>query len=686
MKWIRANAPIKENEYHEFLAFFEWDGEKTVLDISSETDYCAYVNGKTAGYGQYEDLEDLKVYDSLDITRLLKKGKNVLGIVAFFEHTETSHYTEKGYGLAFKVKRGNKVVAESGRHTLSRVSRAYESGPHIPLITVQLGKSYIYDFTKEDDWLLGNETGSFAPSTVIDRDVNLLPRPISKLTETLNAATVIRIGSYEYVSNYETAAQRMYYAKLSETVTDVSLPQKDGYRIESEKTVYLLVDMKDEKTGILSFDVEVDKPCYMAVGYGEHIVDNRIRTSIGSRNFQFEFRLKKGRNRFTGPFRRLGMRYMCMFLDNPSAVVYDFNLISTDYPVVEKKVKIEDKRLAEIYSTAVKTLKVCMHEHYEDTPWREQALYSMDSRNQMLCGYYAFEGFEFQNAALRLMSHNIRIDNVFSLTSPRTRVPGAGDANIPCFSLVQFCAADDYMKFSGDTGIIRDYESNYRRVLDKFISLQDKNGLIKPLTGIDYWNFYEWTDELDDNDFFVGRTVPNRYDAPLNAFFIMAIKSMINMLTAIKSYDGEYDEVLRSAQESIELFFDDNKACYADFLDSDGTLRHYSELTNSLCALVSENEVHKAAAVKCLLNGNLPMKITLSHSIFKYEALMNCGKLAEDFIINEIKTIWGNMLNSGASTFYEDARGDAAFDNAGSLSHGWSAVPVYVLHKLKFCK
>lgn len=36
-----------------------------------------------------------------------------------------------------------------------------------------------------------------------------------------------------------------------------------------------------------------------------------------------------------------------------------------------------------------------MHEHYEDYPWREQALYAFDSRNQALYGYYAFGNYDF---------------------------------------------------------------------------------------------------------------------------------------------------------------------------------------------------------------------------------------------------------------------------------------------------
>lgn len=57
--------------------------------------------------------------------------------------------------------------------------------------------------------------------------------------------------------------------------------------------------------------------------------------------------------------------------------------------------QIGDILSQKIYDTAVRTLKLCIHEPYEDIPWREQSLYCFDSRNQMLCGYYAFQEFKF---------------------------------------------------------------------------------------------------------------------------------------------------------------------------------------------------------------------------------------------------------------------------------------------------
>jgi hypothetical protein len=40
------------------------------------------------------------------------------------------------------------------------------------------------------------------------------------------------------------------------------------------------------------------------------------------------------------------------------------------------------------------------------------------------------------------------------------------------------------------------------------------------------------------------------------------------------------------------------------------------------------------------------------------------------------------MLSAGATTFWETELGEADFENAGSLCHGWSALPIYYFHRL----
>ena len=41
---------------------------------------------------------------------------------------------------------------------------------------------------------------------------------------------------------------------------------------------------------------------------------------------------------------------------------------------------------------------------------------------------------------------------------------------------------------------------------------------------------------------------------------------------------------------------------------------------------------------------------------------------------------------AGATTFWETELGEKDFDNAGSLCHGWSALPIYYYHLFKVGK
>jgi hypothetical protein len=41
------------------------------------------------------------------------------------------------------------------------------------------------------------------------------------------------------------------------------------------------------------------------------------------------------------------------------------------------------------------------------------------------------------------------------------------------------------------------------------------------------------------------------------------------------------------------------------------------------------------------------------------------------------------MVESGSSCVWETGKGSVDFSNAGSLCHGWSAIPVYYYHILQ---
>ena len=153
-----------------------------------------------------------------------------------------------------------------------------------------------------------------------------------------------------------------------------------------------------------------------------------------------------------------------------------------------------DKLHNKIYDLSVHTLQLCMHEHYEDSPWREQSLYALDAMIQMLCGYYAFGEYDFPRESLRLLGKGIRKDKFLELCAP-AEVP----ITIPVFSMAWITAVRDHWLYSGQTVIIEEFLKQIKQMLKKYISMKGDNGLLTAFPEAKYWNFYEWSKGLDDN-------------------------------------------------------------------------------------------------------------------------------------------------------------------------------------------
>jgi hypothetical protein len=69
---------------------------------------------------------------------------------------------------------------------------------------------------------------------------------------------------------------------------------------------------------------------------------------------------------------------------------------------------------------------------------------------------------------------------------------------------------------------------------------------------------------------------------------------------------------------------------------------------------------------------------SLSMKTFMYDALLLTDKRKyAPYVLSEIRREYKIMLDSGATTVWETIDGESAFGNAGSLCHGWSAIPIY---------
>ena len=672
--WLPHCAENK-NVYADFKQPLTLSGNETVyLEISADGNYAVYLNGQFVNSGQYPDYPEYKVFDKLDLSPWIAAGENELLIRVWHPGEDHFSYRAEKPGLLFAVHTEDALLAVSGAGTLCAQNTAFRNG-EIWNLTGQLGFAFAYDARRENE-------NAFLPAAVIEKDVTLYPRPIEKLDigERL-PVTITNFGTFQE-RPYDTMGQRMQNAALAAKYWDAESEWNENTVFQTENGddgIYLIFDLGAEQVGFADIEVDVPENTLILCGWGEHLHDLRVRSYVGGRNFVFTYHAKAGRNRFFMPLRRLGLRYLQLHIYAPKAKVYYAGIRPTTYPVTVHPLPVKDRLHRKIYETCVQTLRHCMHDHYEDTPWREQGLYTMDSRNEILCGYDVFRETRFPKACLRLIALGIREDGLCELCSP-ARAP----ITIPSFSAIWLLELRDYLLETNDLDFLCEMLPYAKRVADGFIRRIDPaTNLLTAYTDQKYWNFYEWQDGLSGS---LGHGVTDlsklTYDAPLCAAVSLGLQAMETVCTALGHTEdaATYRTAWQNLNTATEAAFW-NGTYYNTYKNvHTGQLHHSAQLTQAMLLCCGACPAEKQPAVRELLKSDALLPVTLSYSIFKYEALMTDPENF-DWVMDDIAEIWGNMLFKGATTFWETANGASDFANAGSLCHGWSAVPLHLYHK-----
>ncbi|MDR2202453.1 MAG: family 78 glycoside hydrolase catalytic domain [Clostridiales bacterium] len=622
--WIWLDGKSDGDVYGEFFDSFDYAGGNVRIGVSCVGNYALYVNGELTEFGQYADFPWHKVYDEYDVTDLMRKGKNELKILVWYCGDDGSfgfYNTEPG--LIYEVCSGGKIVARSSAKTPCRPAPDYVPGLK-KLITPQLGYSFRYDTRTRTD-------APTRPAFCTGRRAKPFPRPVRRLT--LEPLTV-------------------------------------GKLIDKDKRLY---DLGRERAGYLFIRFKAAAGDTLSVRYGEHIADGGVRSKIQNRDFSVELIGNGETVEYFNPFRRLGCRYLQIDAAGP-VIIEEIGLRERLYPLTERPFDAGNGLRRRIYDTAVRTLRLCMHEHYEDTPWREQGLYGLDSRNQMLFGGAAFaDGLEFQRASLELMALDRRPDGLLTICTP-----SSADLAIPSFSLWFIVAVREYAERADDFNFAGQYFQKLSSVIKVFTD-RTEDGLVRNFQGEKTrWDFYEWNDGLDgvNGEYSVGGTV--KFDAALQFICSLALQSMsvicenLGKAERAKTYASLAADITAAANKR---FWRQNRGLYDTFGDG----KHYSELVNALAVLSGAADGERAKAVcSALAAGKNFVKSTLSMRSFTYDALIKTDRaFYAEFILGDMDTLFGKMLSAGATSFWETEKGEADFDGAGSLCHGWSALPAY---------
>ena len=671
-KWIWKHAETDTvDEYVKFYDSFSFSNktdEKIRLELSCDSNYELYLNGTLAAFGQYSDFPYDKVYDVVDLTPYCVNGENTVCILVWYYGKGSMTYCKGLPGLIYEISSVSetedcgKTLACSDSSTICKTAGDYVCGRQ-KLITSQLGLSYTYDARGYDgyDRTLIPDNGLSAALEVEGRaePEQMRPRP-NKKTKLLD-------------------------------FTPASL-------IDEKRQIY---DLGRETVGHLALRFRAPAGCVVNIAYGEYIVfpgdgdaelsfaagnsdsDAGVRRKIHNRDFSVEVIGNGEWFEFKNFMRRLGCRYLQISCVSGEAPEIDYiGLYPVQYPVNVIEYKADNALRQRIYDTCVRTLRLCMFEHYEDCPWREQALYTLDSRNQMLCGYYAFGEYEFPRSVLKLIGSDRRDDGLLHICAP-----SRDDLVIPFFSLIYIIETEEYVRYSGDTSIVPELYDKLCSIMQVFLDRIDgETGLVPNFWGDKrYWNFYEWNPTLSGNLFCEDEKA---FDIVLNCTVSSALSALETLSGVIKSADAEkgeknspdlaysvkFGEYKTAVNKKInEVFFDKIRGIYRTFADRDDVC----ELGNAMAVLCGA-AVGEAAVSICdkIVRGEIPVPTTLSMRAFKYDALLSVSETYRPKILSEIDRVYGYMLNCGATSFWETINGARDFGAAGSLCHGWSAIPI----------
>lgn len=644
--------------------------------VAADTVYAVSLNGGEWKTGRFPNVPPSGFFDVLDMGEC-KSGENWISLKLYVQGCDSFQYIPGRQGIVFRLY-GDGVDVESGAGVEWRVSRR-DRIDGVPVVTRQLGYSFVYDASLPEDPWRKIEPEDVGPAA---SGLELFRRPVPP-PAVLPAAPwrIVAQGSLD-----GSPVPEMIAAGMDATVmTSVEAEEffgSDGRTVAPrwfKDGFYVLVDLGREEAGLLSMDIETDAGTVVDIGYAEHSENGRISVKLRGYLFAGRYRAKEGANSYCRWARRIAGRYIQIHVRGArSRFRLDrLTLKPVEFPVREAPLPAFAKgTVADIWRTCTRTLRLCMHEHYEDTPWREQAMYANDSRNQMLSGYYAFgEDNRMPEHCLRLLSRGIGDDGWMSLCVP-TRI----GRPIPSFTFSWVLSVDDHLKHRNDRGFVGEMMPSVSAVLERRLC-ELKDGLLPcPKAPRRYWQFYDWSKDLGNET--LGMWEGDRFDAPLNLFCLLAFEAGARCADAVG--DGERARRWRDAAEqmrkAVRKAFWNAQKCRME--TAVGKNLAPAELVQSLALLADAvpRESRRAVAVK-LSSPSDWTETSLSQSIYKYEALLSEGGDVADAALRSMTMVWKRMLDDGATSFWEVKEGWTAFGGLASLCHGWSAIPVYIYSK-----
>ncbi|MDQ3651686.1 MAG: alpha-L-rhamnosidase N-terminal domain-containing protein [Acidobacteriota bacterium] len=672
-KWITAPrvSPFDYGVYH-FRKRFDVAAKPSsfIVHVTGDNRYQLYVNGERIVWGPARgDLTHWR-YETIDIARYLKPGRNVLAAVVwnFGQHAPEAQATNQTGFLLQGDTKAEQVVDTNGSWKCLR-NEAYQPLP----VTHGEMRGYfvagpgeeinaeVYPWGWEridfDDaaWLAAAAGSNGAPRAASDGPNRwmLVPRGIPLMEE---------------------KPERLQTLRQSSGVTaPPTFPREpSSFQVPAQTKARLLLDQTYLTTAYPELSLSGGRGAKVSLRYAESLyLPDGGRGQKGHRNevegktfvgYRDTFISDGGAQRTFRPLWWRTYRYIELIVEtrDEPLIIEDLRATYTGYPF-ERRARFDaaSERLTKILDLGWRTARLCAHETYMDCPYYEQLQYVGDTRIQALVSIYMTGDARLMRNAIAQVN-----DSRTAEGATMSRAPTRQQQYIPPFSLWWVGMVHDYWMHQDDPGFVREMLPGVRAVLTFFAAHQSERRVLGQLP---WWNFIDWTKDWKGGVPPIG---PEGSSAPVNLQLLLAYDWATEMEESLgsKALAAEHRQSAKNLRAAIqETYWDATRKLYADTPDK----KNFSQQANALAIIAGlvEGDAARELIARTLADGSL-VQCSIYFRHYLHTAVNFAGE-GDRYL--DLLGEWDAMLTRGLTTWAETA------DPSRSDCHAWGASPNYEL-------
>lgn len=711
--WIWSNdSPENVNQYALFrktVQLSEVGGEARV-HACADMRYWLYVNGERVGFGPGKYNERFPQYDSHDVTRRMKPGRNV---VAFKVHgigavEGCSSFMPVRCGLIAAVELNGQIIGTDGSWRSINDDAYRRDTPrfcnHQSFIECFDARKRIKDWETEtyDDSSWGKAWE--IPENDLAPWEKLVPKNIDHLTLTPRFPTkILEFGR----SKFATEQDLDDLTTLGEALEGADRYPEDGLveisnnlfplLIQSPRNSddggYVVMDFGGNSAGYPVLDLEGTPGVIVDLAYGESFDGKRFECA--KQGARYHDRVVLGTERFEHQlmFPKC-FRYLLIEARRGHVTLHGSRHDVSAYPVRWRGgfVSPDDERLRRVWQIGAHTVQMCMEDVYMDTPRRERAGWLGDMLPEAMAAYHAFGETKVARHSLELFMSSQTQEGWIS-----GRYPGLGDANMPVWSAIYNMALADYARHSGDLELVEKVWSGVGRLTRWFERQRAEEGLMvvspaKANEGTRGYILVDWAPMEREGAI-----------SAMNMFYYQYLREGQWLAERIGKDDDARalaDLAERTKKAIQNLLFDERRGVFVNCRNK-GLLSEQAGCQENLLAILwdiaTPSQAERVMSALSLDDAPLPLwrnpdprnwrelgsgdvpwegegLVPMGSPFFAYfalDAMFAVGKTTA--ALNNIRAHYGDLLAVGATTVWEEWSG------VSSQSHGWGAGPTSLL-------